>query len=346
MRLRAEQLHKHLAQTAPAPVYLVCGDEPLQALECADAVRQSARRAGAEERIVIDAGTGFDWTGLGAATGNLSLFATRRLIDLRLGTATPGSEGGQALRNYVSGASGEDILLVTAARLDGRAQRSAWFEAIDKVGVVVQVWPIAPAQLPAWVQARAATRRLELPGDAAALVADRSEGNLLAAAQEIEKLALLQAAGPLDAETIRSAVMDCARFDPYDAIDAALAGDAARAVRIIQGLAAAGTEAIVVSWAFDREIRAGAICAEAMATGATLEQALEQAQVWQKRRGLVGLALRRHTPRAWRRLSRLCARLDRVTKGAQAGDAWSDLQWLSLALAGRGAEAIESALLS
>jgi DNA polymerase-3 subunit delta len=190
--------------------------------------------------------------------------------------------------------------------------------------------------LPAWVQARAQSRQLRLAPAAVQLIADRAEGNLLAAAQEIEKLMLFQSADPLDDEALRAAVMDNARYDPFDAVDAAFGGDASRAVRILRGLAAAGTEPVPVIWAFDREVRTAAGCAEAVAQGQSVERVLERAQVWPKRRALVCGAIRRHPPRAWLGILRLCSRLDRVAKGAAPGDPWTELQWLSLALAGRG----------
>ncbi len=345
MRLRPEQLAAALARKAPAPIYVVFGEEPLQVTEAVDAIRAAVRKAGADERVVLDVESGFDWRRLAEATGSLSLFASRRLIEVRLGDAKPGADGGAALAGYAERPAPDDVLLVTAGKLDSRAQQAAWFKACEQAGVAVQAWPVEAAEMPRWVAHRAAARELVLDADAAALIAERSEGNLLAAAQEIDKLSLAAAGGRLTTAEVRSIVNDSARYDAFDLVDAALAADASRVERILRGLAAEGVEPVMIGWALAREIGTLTGVAEALAAGAPQERALTEAGVWSSRRALVGAAVRRRRPPAWRRLLRLSGRLERVLKGAAPGEPWQELRWLALLLAGAPLAWVEEPLL-
>ncbi|MGE0386136.1 MAG: DNA polymerase III subunit delta [Gammaproteobacteria bacterium] len=345
MRLRPDHLDAALGRGPPAPIYLVTGDEPLQCQEAQDAIRAAVRRAGADERVVLDADASMDWNALATESGNLSLFSSRRLIEVRIAGSRLGAEGAAALAQYAAHPPQDDVLLVSIGKLDSRQQQSAWFGAIDRAGVVVQVWPVEGAALAGWIERRAAQRGLVLPDDTAALLADQTEGNLLAAAQEIDKLALVAADAPLDAAAARAVIFDSTRFEPFDMVDAALEADPARVDRILRGLRSEGVDAIAIGRALIYQLRAMTALAEAVAAGAGIDQAMDRGRVWAKRRGATAAALRRIPISGWRDLLRLAARLERTVFGRTDGDAWEELTWISLLLAGAPVSWVKSSLL-
>ena len=268
------------------------------------------------------------------ARDTLSLFAERRLVELRLPGGKPGEAGAKVLREYAANPPDGDVLLVISGKIDKDAQRSKWYTALDQAGVTVQVWPLSTAQLPAWIERRMHARKMRPSAEAVALLAERVEGNLLACAQEIEKLLLLHGSGTVDAEAVSAAVSDSARYSVYDLVDRALAGDATAVTRVLRGLQGEGEEPIVVLWALSREIRALAAMAEALQRGTGLEQVLVANKVWENRKSLVRAALKRNPPRTLRRLLQQAGRADRVIKGVAAGNKWDELQRLALGLAG------------
>jgi DNA polymerase-3 subunit delta len=333
MQIQPDQLESRL-RGGLAPVYFISGDEPLRVMEAADAVRTRARAAGFDEREVLSVATGFDWNSLAEAAGSLSLFASRRLIDLRLPSGKPGDAGAKALRAYAEAPPGDTLLLITAGKLDPAARKSRWVRALDQAGVVVFVWPLDHRQLHAWVRARLQRRGLEATPEAAALLAERVEGNLLACVQEIDKLYLLRGAGRIDASDIAGAVADSARFDVYDLVDAALAGDAVRSVRILNGLQGEGVASAVVLWALSRDLRQLTAMARMLAAGQGIAQVLARFRVWQSRTAVFSRALQRQSLTACNRLLRRCALIDRIIKGQAAGNVWDELLQLTLWLAG------------
>ncbi|MDZ7748792.1 MAG: DNA polymerase III subunit delta [Halofilum sp. (in: g-proteobacteria)] len=333
MQLRPDQLPRHLAGEL-APVYLVTGDEPLQHAEAADAIRGAAREQGYAAREVYDAGSDFDWGRLGAAADNLSLFAERRLVDLRLPGGKPGREGGATLAAWAERPPEDTLLLVTTPKIDPQARRAAWYKALERAGVVVAVWPLDPGRLPAWIRARMRARELQPSDDALALLAARVEGNLLAAAQEIDKLLLLGGPGRVDAERVAEVVADAARWSVFDLADAVLDGAPERVARIAAGLRAEGTQPPVVAWALQRELAQVAGVAARRAEGQAMGAALAAAGVWQRRQQRVRGALARFDARAWQRLVARCARLERLAKGAARGSFWDELVESALAAAG------------
>ena len=333
MKLKPEHLPAHLQRNL-APIYLVSGDEPLQVAEAGDAIRARARESGCSERLLFNVEAGFDWNALLQARDNLSLFAERRLVELRLPGGKPGEAGAKVLREYAARPSGDDVLLVISGKIDKDAQRSKWFTSLEQAGVVVQVWPLSVAQLPAWIERRMRAKGLQPAAEAVAMLAERVEGNLLAAAQEIEKLALLHGKGAVDCAAVAAAVADSARYSVYDLVDRALAGEAAAVTRIVRGLQAEGEEPVVVLWALSREIRSLTIMAEELRRGAALEQLFAKHRVWENRKRLVGGALKRCPPQILRRLLRHAGQADRVIKGVTAGNLWDELLQLALGLAG------------
>lgn len=343
MQLKPEQLEAHLQQTL-LPVYCISGDEPLRVLEAADAVRAAARARGYTEREVLTVQAGFDWNSLLTEAGNLSLFAERRIIDLRLPSGKPGDAGAAALREFAARPPEDTLLLVTAGKLDPAARKSKWVQALEQAGALVLVWPLAPQELNAWVRARMRRRGLQPDDEAVQLLAERVEGNLLACVQEIDKLYLLRGAGPVDAAAVTGLVADHARFDVYTLVDAALAGNAARSVRVLNGLQAEGVAPPVVLWALARELRQLAAMAAELRQGQAPGGVLARYRVWNNRRDLVGRALQRLPAAACARLLRQCAAVDRVCKGRAAGNPWDELLQLILQLAGQPALAGPSPL--
>ena len=333
MKLRFEQLAAHLKKPL-APIYLVHGDEPFQAGEAADAVRGAARAQGFEDRELFHADKGFDWTQLAAAADSFSLFGGRRVLEVRLPTGKPGDAGAKALTAYAERPPQDTVLLVLSGKLDSAQQRSKWFRALEGAGVTVSVWPVEAGRLPQWLQARMQARGLQPEPAAVALLAERVEGNLLAADQEIEKLRLLHGAGPVDVAAVAAAVSDSARYDVFALVDAAMQGDAARTARILQGLREEGQEPVLVLWALSRELRQALAVATAIAAGTSADAAMSQQRVWDKRKPVVAAALKRHRIPAWQALLRRAGLVDRVIKGARPGRPWDELLQLSLGLAG------------
>lgn len=334
MQLKPEQLETRLRKQLD-PVYFISGDEPLRVLEAADAVRAAAQAQGYSEREVMTVQAGFDWEELAASAGSLSLFAERRLIDLRLPTGKPGDAGARLLRAWAERPPEDTLLLVTAGKLEPAARKGKWLQALDAAGVVIQVWPLKLQEFHAWVQARMRRRGLEPTREAVALLADRVEGNLLACVQEIDKLYLLRGGGPVTAEAVLDLVADSARYDVYGLVDSALAGQVARSVRMLRGLEAEGSPAPVVLWALSREIRQLAAMAAGVAGGRAIRGVLDEYRVWDSRKPLLGKALQRLPVARCNQLLRQCAFTDRVCKGQAAGNAWVELLQLTLQLAGQ-----------
>ena len=338
MKLNPAQLGKHL-QGALAPVYVVSGDEPLLCQEACDAIRAATRQQGFSERQVFNVDASFDWGNLLQAGASMSLFADKRLLELRLPTGKPGDKGTAALLEYLGRPPEDTLLLISLPKLDGSAQKTKWAKAlIDGAhSQFLQIWPIDAHQLPQWIRQRLAQAGLNASQEAVDMIAVRVEGNLLAAAQEIEKLKLLAEDGQVDAGTVQAAVADSARFDVFGLIDAALNGEAAHAQRMLEGLRGEGVEPPVILWALARETRLLATIAQQHGQGMPLEKAFSSARppVWDKRRPLVSKALQRHSAKRWAQLLLDAQRIDAQIKGQAPGDPWSALSLLTLSICGQ-----------
>lgn len=333
MQLRPDQLDNHLAGELAA-IYVVSGDEPLQHAEIADAIRATARERGHTAREVHEARQDFDWGVLVEAGANLSLFGDRALIDLRLPTGKPGRDGGAALKAWAEAPREDALLLITTPKLERQTQQSAWYRALASAGVVIHVAAPPRERLPQWISARMQGRGLLPEREAVALLADRVEGNLVAAAHEIDKLLLLQGPGAVDAEAVRAAVADSTRYGAFDLGDAVIDGEAARVGRIVAGLRGEGVAPPLVLWALHREIEQLATVAARCAAGESTSAAMKAAGVWASRQDRVRRAVGRWQAGEWARLLAGCARLDRVAKGAERGSFWEELVELSLRAAG------------
>ncbi|WP_440805881.1 DNA polymerase III subunit delta [Pseudomonas syringae] len=338
MKLAPAQLAKHLQGTL-APVYVISGDDPLLCQEAADAVRAAARQQGFDERQVFSADASFDWGTLLQAGASMSLFAERRLLELRLPSGKPGDKGAAALMEYCTRPAEDTLLLISLPKLDGSAQKTKWGKALVEGAHTqfVQIWPVDIGQLPQWIRQRLSQAGLSATQDAVELIAARVEGNLLAAAQEIEKLKLMAEEGQITVQTVQAAVADSARFDVFGLTDAVLNGEAAHALRMLEGLRGEGVETPVILWALTRELRALANMSQQFSQGVPLDKVFSSARppVWDKRKPLMSKALQRHSAKRWSQLLMDAQRIDAQIKGQAAGSPWSSLSRLALLMAGQ-----------
>jgi DNA polymerase-3 subunit delta len=323
MQLRADALEAHLAKGL-ARLYVVYGDEPLLAQEAADRIRAAGRAGGFTERNVFTVERSFDWSSLLGATQSMSLFGDRQVIELRIPTGKPGKEGGEALKALAAADNPDVLTLVALPRLDAATQKTAWFTALVAAGVAVKVDPVERAQLPNWIAQRlAAQKQRVVAGEegkrALQFIAERVEGNLLAAHQEIQKLGLLYPAGELTFEQVHDAVLNVARYDVFKLNEAMLAGDVARLARMLDGLRGEGEATVLVLWAIVEEIRTLARIKRGLAAGKPLGMLTRENRVWGPRERLIGPALQRVDERSLERALALAAKLDRQVKGLSGG---------------------------
>ena len=327
MRLSADQLPASLARSV-AGIYLVSGDEPLLVGEAADAIRAAARAAGYADRMVFFIDRSFAWDELRHASQSLSLFAERRLFELRMPSAKP-DKGAQQLAELAALPPPDVVCLVVTGKLDKKASDAPWVRAVEKHGIWVPIRAVETAALPAWLRERAKQLHVDMEPAAAQLIVDRVEGNLLAAKQELEKLRLLANGEPISSDMVLRSVGDSARYDVFQLAEAAAAGDAARALRVLLGLKSEGVEPTLILWALVRELRG-------------LWQARERNRLRSTVRGSGWNLAATPSPRALSRLEQLplsrllvqASHTDRVIKGLATGDAWSALTGLTGALAG------------
>ena len=334
MQIKLQDLATHLARGMQS-LYVVHGDEPLLALEAADAVRAAARAAGAIDREVLVVEPGFKWDAFLGANANASLFGDRKCLDLRIPSGKPGTEGAKALVAYAANPNPDNVTLVTLPRLDRTAQTSEWFEALSEAGVTVAVYPVERDALPGWISARLARQKQRASRETLTFLAEACEGNLLAARQEIEKLALLLPEGELDHAAVEQAVADVARFDIFELSEAWLAGDASRAVRILRALQAEGDAPTLPIWQLSEDVHAIAMVTAMIRSGTPASAAVRNARVWGKRQAALERAVNRIAGSTVASLLVALARLDALAKGIGMGNAWDELETLALTLSGK-----------
>ncbi len=327
MPLGVGQWQKALAADRLASVYLLAGEE-LLVLEAADALRAQARKLGYLEREVLEAGQHFDWNELARSGASMSLFASRRLIDLRLPTGRPGVEGAKAIGAFCADPPPDVTLLISAMDWSTKHE-GAWSKKLDACGTMVVFNAPRAHEWAGWIGARLASRGLSATPAASALLAERVEGNLLAAAQEIDKLVVLHGEGRIDAAEMEDLVADSARYDAFKLTDAAFAGDGARALRVLAGLRAEGEELIgLMGWMVNQlQLALRLANAQNFAAQAKAER------LWQAREQLFRQALRRAPREHWLQCLARAARIDRIAKGREVGDAWRETERLIAAIA-------------
>jgi DNA polymerase-3 subunit delta len=333
MRLRFGQFTDHLKR-ALQPVYLIAGEEPWQCLEAVALVRECARARGYAERVTLTVEPGFDWGEFNRACVNLSLFAERRIIELRIPGGKPDTAGAKTLAAYAKQPTNHNVLVIQTGKLDPTQLNSAWFKAVDRAGIVLQVWRLSARETRAWIVERLRENGFQPEEEAVAVLAAKVEGNLLCAAQEIEKLTLLWDSGPLDTASMLEAVADSSRFRVFDLTDATLGGDTVRAINILDGLRIEDVKPPLILWVLAEQVRE------------LLEYSFPQREAEPARatplRGkrhretLIKRALSRYSYGQWSCILRRCAEVDKVIKGAIEKDkVWDELLQLVTAICGK-----------
>ncbi|SPR98185.1 DNA polymerase III subunit delta [Cupriavidus taiwanensis] len=351
MQLKLDGLDAHLKQARAkglAPLYVVHGDEHLLVLEAVDRLRAAAREAGFSEREVLVAERGFHWGRLVEAQQSMSLFGDRKIVELRIPSGKPGKDGGEALRAVAAQPSPDVVMLVTLPRLDFAASKSAWFQALEGAGVSIKVDSVDRTRLPAWVGERLALQQQRVQGGepgrrALQFIADKVEGNLLAAHQEIQKLGLLYPPGELGFDQVHDAVLNVARYDVFKLSESMLSGDVPRLVRMLEGLRGEGEATVLVLWALTEEIRVLSKVRQGLAAGKPAGVLMRELRVWGPREQLVPQAAQRLSQPRLEAALALAARLDRQVKGLHdlpppgaaplPAEPWDGLQQLALMIA-------------
>ena len=334
MRIYPEKLNGQLKQ-ALLPIYLVSSDEPLLAQETSDTIRSACRQADYTERQVFHVERGFDWNIIREANASLSLFSEKRLLELRINSGKPGDQGSIVLQEYLARPAEDTVLLINVPRLDSSTLKSKWAKALmdSPLCGFIQLPSINIDQLPNWINQRLTQQGLSADPEAIDLIVARTEGNLLAAVQEIEKLKLISNASHLDLATIQASIADSARYDVFGLVDAALEGDTERSLRMLAGLRGEGVEIPIILWAVARDIRQLANLAQQLSQGTSMDRALSR--VWPAaRKPLFTKALKRLSGAQWQLLLKDAQLIDEQSKGQTIGDAWVGMASLILRMSG------------
>jgi DNA polymerase-3 subunit delta len=325
LKFNSDTLLTHLEQQL-LPVYLISGDEPLLTAESADAVRAKARASGFTERETHFMERGGDWNDVRASANNLSLFAERRLVEIRMPTAKPGNAGSAAIVALLENKDPDRVLLITTPKLDRDAQGSEWVRAVETHGALVQVWPVEASRLTAWLRTRAKRLRLDIDNEALEVIAERTEGNLLAADQELQKLRLSVRGERVSADDVLGSVADSARFDVFQLGESALSGDTPRTLRMLEVLRAEGVEPTLVLWSLSKSVRD---------LWGALHSPGGRAPAWRRQSAALEQGTRRASKLHFGRLAARAARADRMIKGRESGDAWDEMALLAMDICAR-----------
>lgn len=328
MNARPDQLQAMVKKNI-FPVYMVSGDEPLQQMESLDVIRAYLKEKDYSEREVLDVDAQFDWQRLIDEAASMSLFATRRIVELRLPSAKPGRQGSQILKEYLSQPPEDTVLIINAGKIDGNAKKSAWYKAVEQCGLVVQCWPVPVEKLSGWLRQRFNRRGMEAEQDVFAYISQHVEGNLLAADQEIEKLLLLLGPGKISFADVVEAVMSQSRYSVFELVDTSLAGNSSRVVKIISGLKSEGIAPVVVNWAIAKDIR---LLSQVAVDVSSADYILKRSGVWQSRLALFKSCLSRHPQRAFQMMLKRCAYIDAASKGMIDVNVWDEIESLCVRL--------------
>ncbi|MBU2708392.1 DNA polymerase III subunit delta [Zooshikella marina] len=334
MKIRNDQLQQHLAQNTLAPIYIVSGDEPLIQQECCDLIRQKARDKGFNERILLQVDGNFDWETLQEHTNSLSLFSDKKIIEVRCQNNKFNEKASKILKACGESPILDNVLLLITPKLESATQQSKWFKALEKSGIFIPIWPIDAQHLPRWIKQRMQQAGLTATTQAIQLLTERVEGNLLAASQEIAKLTLYAENQHVTEETINACVADSARYSVFDLIENALAGSINHCLRIFNGLKAEGIEPAVMLWAITREVRTLLQLIQLQREGHSLEQAMQNQRIWEKRKPLIRQALKRNSEQSLEQILMSAGQVDEAIKGLSEDNIWSSLQFLLLKLVG------------
>ncbi len=333
MQVKPDQLAGRLKQGLQ-PVYLVTGNEPLQKLEAVSQIRLSARKAGFKERVVFDVDKNFQWSVLENEIRSNSLFSSKRLIELRMVAPKPGKEGAKVLSQFFQAPTSDIILLISANALDSSVKNAKWQKLLASVGTVVPIWPINSDQIPRWLNARLKRANLSVNQQGIGVLANRVEGNLLAAVQAIELLQLLHGPGSISAEQIDAAISDSSRFDVFNLVEACLSGDLAQSVKTLETLKHEGVPEVLVLWAITREVRLMCEIGWELSQGNSFGQIAKSRRIWDKRAQQLSRAIKRLRLQRCRQLLSQCLEAEKVIKGCEKGSSWGRLYDLVLAING------------
>lgn len=335
MRIKAEQITNSL-QGGLQPVYLIYGEETLLVEEAGQQVREAVRAAGANEREVWQVEGRFDWSQIKWQAQTLSLFASHRLVEIRLPSGSPGKEGAEVLRQFTADPPEETTLLIISGKIDSRSQKSKWFTELDAMGVTVPIWPIDYAHLPQWIHQRIRNQGLQVDKRICSLIAEKVEGNLFAAAQEVDKLAMLAVDGEIDTQLVEQSIADNARFEAFGLVDTVFLGQTHKLPRIIERLRAEGTDILSVfsgvSWSVRRMVDMSA----QLQDGVPIQKvfASQKPPIWQNKMSLTRQALERHNYQKWRMFLKQMAEIDQAAKGVVKTCPWRLLEKLCIEMAG------------
>ncbi len=334
MKIYANKFNDHLKQDL-RPVYVVTGEEPLQVNECCDALRKKARKEGYTERTVYSVDIDSGHQEFLQSADNMSLFAERKIIEIRLPKGKTGKEWGAALNNYLSKPTEDTLLIVSGHKLDRGVASSAWYKKADKTGVVVTVWRKNTREMVGWVNKKMREHKLRTTRGAVELIVVRVEGNMLAAEQEIQKLSLLFPESEIREGEVISSVANSSRYSVFDLSNAALEGKAKRVARILKGLQGEGVALVLIHWALTQEVRSLSTIAQLQLSGVAPDAAISKLRIARNKIAPVKNALHRHTEKDWISMMANTARLDRMIKGRESGDIWNELLELALFIAGK-----------
>lgn len=332
-KFNADKLPSALKQ-AFKPVYLVSGDETLLVHESCMAIRKHAKEQGFSQHEIYHAEGQFDWDSILMSANALSLFAERKIIELRVPNGKLGDKGSKVIKAYCESPPEDTLLIIVLPKIDKRSESSAWYKSVSSVGDCVTIWPIGLQQLPRWVEKRLYQAGLSAEPEALAILCAKIEGNLLAAVQEIEKLKLMGHDKVIDAAAMAASVMDSSRFNAFDLIDKALSGDTRASVECLSSLRSEGTSAPVLLWALTNQVRSLAEIKDMTDKGRSFENAATQARVWKSKMPLVKRAHQRLHTQQLLSILRKCALTDKMIKGVAMGDEWNELLDITLRLTG------------
>lgn len=333
MQVKLEQLRAHLQKNL-LPVYLISGDVPLLVRDAKDAISNAANQAGHDQRHTLTVGTGFDWSQFRQLTQNLGLFGDKQLIVIHNNSAKFDANGVDAILEYCQQPAADTVLIIVTSKLSAAQQRTKWFKAVAECGATTAIWPVTAAQLPRWIQQRMQQMKIRADQASIQMLAEMTEGNLLATQQALEKLRLLFPDQNISTEQMAAAISDSSKFNVFDLMNYALQGNAARCVNVIQHLRHEGSEATLVLWGLCREIRHLLTLQQQIARGANPSQLL--AREWASRKSLIQHALSRHNIAALQHMLCFAKKIDEAIKGYSAANAWDQLMQLSLMLCQRG----------
>jgi DNA polymerase-3 subunit delta len=330
MNIRPDQLQSLIAKTL-YPVYMVSGDEPLQQMESLDLIRAYLREQDFLEREILDVDAQFDWFRLSEAAASMSLFATRRIVELRLPSAKPGKQGSQVIKEYLERPPEDVVLIINAGKIDGNSKKSAWYKSVEQNGLLVQCWPVPVDKLSFWLKQRFAMRDMDADNEVLSYISQHVEGNLLAADQEIEKLFLLMGPGKVSYADVAEAITSQSRYNAFELVDMLLAGNTKRVIKIIAGLKAEGAVPVLVNWALVKDIR---LLSQAANQPSSADFFLKRSGVWQSRINLFKSCLSRHSQRTFKLLLKRCSYIDAASKGMVDTNVWDEIESLCVRMAG------------